>query len=543
MMVSPRKYLGIAVLLAVAVLVAGLGVVVAGCGGSSGGGSSASPSSSAMPVADVLRASDDGLVSTWDPRVTGSGEVQFMVNMYEPLVWAKPEGGEGDARYAPGLAESWEVSSDGLEYTFNLRQGVTFHDGTPFNADAVKYSIDAIIELGQGYAYLWGDLDRVEVIDDYTVKFYLKDSIPLLDIASSEYGAWIFSPATKGKSTKWWDEGKDAGTGPYMLESYKPQQEIVMSAYPDYWGGWKDNQYKTIVSQVITEANTGQQMLEAGQLDWLGVIPFDQIDALKANPDVQVQTWRSLVTMIAYLNCAKKPLSDPLVRQALSYATPTEDMIAACINGFGTPSAGLIPVGLWPHNDAIQPYPYDLEKAKELLAQAGYPDGFDMELDYITEEPYMKTGTTLMKESYAEIGVNVTVKGELFTTVLERARGNPQDAMDAWTVTWYPAFANGYDSMRTALATESKGVWNLSYWYSPEFDQLIKTGWTTESTDPTGAKAAYDQAQQMIYDDAPMLTIWDDQRVTVASSKLNVDPWVTNPFYPNATLFYYLTLK
>jgi peptide/nickel transport system substrate-binding protein len=541
MTVRSRSNLGIAALFAVVILAVGLGVVAAGCGSSSNTDTSASPT--ALPVADILRASDDGLVSTWDPRVTGSGEVQFMVNMYEPLVWAKPEGGEGDARYTPALAESWEVSPDGLEYTFKLRQGVTFHDGTPFNADAVKYSIDALIELGQGYAYLWGDLDRIEVVDDYTVKFILKKSIPLLTIASSEYGAWIFSPTTKGKSTKWWDEGKDAGTGPYMLESYKPQQEIVMTAYTDYWGGWKDNQYKKIVSQVIPEANTGQQMLEAGQLDWLGVIPYDQVDALKANPEVQVQTWKSLTSMIAYLNCAKKPLSDPLVRKALSYATPTDDMIAASINGFGTPSAGLIPVGLWPHNDAIQPYPLDLTKAKDLLTQAGYPDGFDMDLYYITEEPYMKTGTTLMKESYAQIGVNVTIRGEQFTTVLEKARGNPQDAMDAWTVAWYPAFANGEDSLRTALHSDSKGTWNLSYWYSPEFDKLVDTGWTTESTDPTGAKQAYDQAQQMLYDEAPMLFIWDNQRVTVASSKLNVDPWVTNPNYPNATLFYYLTLK
>ena len=206
MTVRSRNNLGIAALLAVVILAVGLGVVVAGCGGSSSADTSASPT--ALPVADILRASDDGLVSTWDPRVTGSGEVQFMVNMYEPLVWAKPEGGEGDARYAPALAESWEISSDGLEYTFTLRQGVTFHDGTPFNADAVKYSIDALIELGQGYAYLWGDLDRIEVVDDYTVKFFLKDSIPLLDIASSEYGAWIFSPTTKAatrslSATRW----------------------------------------------------------------------------------------------------------------------------------------------------------------------------------------------------------------------------------------------------------------------------------------------------------------------------------------------------
>ena len=154
---------------------------------------------------------------------------------------------------------------------------MTFHDGTPFNAEAVKYSIEALIELGQGYSYLWGDLDRIEVVDDYTVKFFLKDSIPLLDIASSEYGAWIYSPATEGKSEEWWDEGHDAGTGPYMLESYKPQQEIVLTAYEDYWGGWKDNQFRKIVSQVITEANTGQQMLEAGQLDWLGVSPTTRL--------------------------------------------------------------------------------------------------------------------------------------------------------------------------------------------------------------------------------------------------------------------------
>jgi len=380
------------------------------------------------------------------------------------------------------------------------------------------------------------------VIDDYTVKFTLKKSIPLLDICSAEYGAFIFSPATKGKAQKWWDEPNEAGTGPYVLDSYKPNQEIVLKQYPDYWGGWKDNQFKTLVFQVTPEDTTAQQLLESGEVDWSNVIPYDQVETLKANPELFVEARRGLTNAMVFLNCAREPTSNKLVRQAMSYATPTEDIIQAAVNGFATPSAGIIPVGLWPRSDKIGPYPYDLEKAKQLLVDAGYPDGFDIEMLYGTGAPEDKITMTLIKESYAEIGINVTLKEVAFNTAVEQLQQpDKTKAPYSFITFWYPSIPNGYDSMAIAFNTDSS--WNLSFWYNDEFETKNNEAFATESTDPEGAQVLYDEVQQLIYDECPMLFLYDNQRIVLAGADINAEAMATNQFYPNATLYYYVTLK
>ena len=202
------------------------------------------------------------------------------------------------------------MSKDSKTWTFFLRKGVTFHDGTAFNADAVKYSIDATIKLGQGYAYLWGDLKSIKVTGAYTVQFVWKAPTPLLNIASSQYGAWIFSPKTASWTTDYWNQGHEDGTGPYTLTTYSPQQQIVLTAYDNYWGGWNANQYKTINNEVISAPTTAQEELTSGQIDILGAgeVQYDQVSALKANPNLQVKTSGSLISEIVYLNTLKKPL-------------------------------------------------------------------------------------------------------------------------------------------------------------------------------------------------------------------------------------------
>ena len=134
-----------------------------------------------------------------------------MANMYEPLLYKNPAGSEETFR--PALATSWEVSPNGKVWTFKLREGVKFHDGQPFNAAAVKSSIEATIELGQGYAYLWGNVKSIDVVDDLTVQFTTVNPEPLDTLLSSEYAAWMFSPAAVSKPSSWFDEGTDVGTG------------------------------------------------------------------------------------------------------------------------------------------------------------------------------------------------------------------------------------------------------------------------------------------------------------------------------------------
>ena len=132
----------------------------------------------------------------------------------------------------------------------------------------MKSSIEATQKLGQGYAYLWDSLKSIDVIDDYTVKFTSATPEPLDVLLSSQYGAWIFSPAVADKPSSWFDQGNDAGTGPYTMKTYNPETQVILAAYPDYWGGWKDKQYKDVVVSVVPDTQTERQLLESGQADY-----------------------------------------------------------------------------------------------------------------------------------------------------------------------------------------------------------------------------------------------------------------------------------
>ena len=297
-------------------LLAGV-LLAAGCG-SSGSGTTASGSPAAS--SSILRVASLYGVTTWDPSSSYSTEVMYMANCYEPLVYANPAGSADP--FSPGLATSWTVAKDGLSWTFKLRQGVKFHDGTPFNADAVKYSLGRTMKLNLGAAYLLSPIKTIQVVDPYTVKFLLSEPAPIDRIMSADYATWMFSPATKGKSKAWWDEGHEAGTGPYMLTKYTADQEIDFKANPDWWGGWKDNQFKQVVVQLVGDAGTQRQLLESGAVDTINLVARDQVDALKANPDITVYTGPSLNSYLMFFNTQRKPLDNEKVRQALSYAVP-----------------------------------------------------------------------------------------------------------------------------------------------------------------------------------------------------------------------------
>jgi peptide/nickel transport system substrate-binding protein len=187
----------------------------------------------------VLKIAYSSTIDTWDPIASFSTEAAYLPNVYETLLKInKPGSAE---QYTPVLAESWSVSDDKKSYTFKLRSGVKFHDGEPMNAAAVKASIDAVKDHG-GAGFIWASLDNVEVVDDLTVKFNLKDPQPVDLIASSMYAAYIVSPkALEGFAAdeNFWADGKSYGTGPYMVESYTPDVEAVFTQNKEYWGAGK----------------------------------------------------------------------------------------------------------------------------------------------------------------------------------------------------------------------------------------------------------------------------------------------------------------
>ena len=513
-------------------------LLVMGCGSSgTDEGTSASPAADA----GILRVASLYGVTTWDPSASYSTEVMYMANCYEPLLYANPAGSAEP--FAPALATAWTVSDDGLEWTFDLREGVKFHDGTPFNADAVKFSFDRTMKLNLGAAYLLSPIKKIEVVDDATVKFVLSEPAPIDRIMSADYATWIFSPATEGKDQAWWDKGMEAGTGPYILESYTADQEIVFKQNPDWWGGWEDNQFSQVVVQMVGDAGTQRQLLESGEVDTINLVARDQVSALQANPDVKVYIGPSLNSYLMFFNTQKKPLDDVKVRQALSYAVPYEDIITVGAGGFGTQSRGPVPIDLWPNTSgAVGQYTTDYEKAKQLLSEAGYPDGgFSLDLTYTSENSNEAAFVPLIKEGFAKVGVTVNIQALLNDAAKEKARGTKADRQDLAIQLWWPSLPDGIDNLVPMFGSEDEVGYNWSYWYSDEFDKLVADGFSMSATDPDEALVLYDKAQNMLVDDAVAAFLFDDQTVAAHLATINWSDAAINFNYPQVIFWTQVT--
>ena len=312
-------------------------------------------------------------VTTWDPSASYSTELTYLANIYEPLLWVNPPGSE--ETFTPALAESWEVSSDGLVWTFHLRKGVKFHDGEPFNAEAVKYSFERTMEMGLGAAFILSPISEINVLDDYTVQFVLKYAAPLDRIVASAYAAWIMSPKSAEQGRDWFEAGNEAGTGPYKLVSWKPDEEIILEKFEDYWGGWEGPHFDKIMIKIIKEAIVMLQMLEAGEADLVTRIPPESFDEVEAREDLEILRGPSFMNYAMHINTTKPPLDNKLVRQAISYATPYEDAIEVSVAGWGRQAVGPIPYGQFGHNETESLRGADADRALGGRAEPGADEG------------------------------------------------------------------------------------------------------------------------------------------------------------------------
>lgn len=523
-----------AALTALLVALALLTAFAVACGdeGSSGG---------AAIDTDVLSMATRMTLSSWDPRISAGDEPLFLANIYEPLLYVNPPGSAEP--YTPCLATSWEVSDDGLTWTFRLREGVTFHDGTPFDSKAAKASIESTRDVDLGGAYIWYSVKKVTTPDEFTVK--IKTSYPAgLDrVATAMYAAWMFSPKAANKSTEWWDDGPKAiGTGPWKLESYAPNEETVLIRNPDYWGGWKEGQFQKVVLRFVDDASTQRQMLEAGEVHIADVLPRDGVPTLQENPDVKILIVPSVQNYVLQFNTQRKPLDDKRVRQALAWALPYDGIIKVGTNGYAEQSRGPMPASLYPHDPDGFQYTQDLEKAKQLLAEAGYPDGgFKLKLTYSSDEEYAPKFVPLIKETFAELGIDVDLQPLLFEQQWAAAKGPEAGRQDLFALIWWPGYPDGYDSLYSLFHTEDPPLWNLSYWYDPAFDDTIDTASSLEATDPDKAMAGYKKAQAVLADEVPAAFLFDPDLIYGLSPALQLDDMAINPNYTSVVSFYHVT--
>ncbi|MGX5696781.1 ABC transporter substrate-binding protein [Agromyces soli] len=515
---------------ALAFLAAGT-VGVAGLAGCTAGGGSAAGSES-----EVLSVAASAAVTTWDPVRSFSTEALYLGNVYEPLLWKNAEG--ADEPFTPGIAESWEVSDDGLTWTFHIREGATFHDGEPVDAEAVKASIEAAKDHA-GASFIWAPLESVEATDESTVVMHLSYSAPMDLVAASTYGAWIVSPkalAASADDEQYFEQGIDAGTGPYTVKSYTPGEKVVLAAYDDYWNEESAPYYDIVDIAITPDAVTAQQMLTSGEVDLATNLPLENVDTVAADLGTEVRTANSPFNFVGFFNTTRPPLDDPKVRQALSYAIPYEDVIEVGGAGYGTQAHGPVPKGIFPYSEDVPQYEQDLEKAKALLAEAGHADGLNLTLTYASENSAEARFVPLIKDAFAKIGVTLDVRAELFNQQWENAKADPATAQDIFVVYYWPTYSDaGSDNLYSLFHSSDEPFFNLSYWKNAEYDALIEEAGTLTGSDREAAQAKYEEAMDMLVDQAPGFFLYDAQAVSVVPEGLEVADFNEN--YPFTTFF------
>ncbi len=472
-------------------------------------------------------------ITEWDPAVEFAEGIITLQNVYECLLKYDPAADE----FTPVLATEYERSDDGLTWTFKIRKGVKFHDGTDLDAEAVKYSLDRTIKIGKGAAYILDSVKEIAVVDPYTVEFRLKEPAPMDIILAAVNATYILSPtAAKSHPDDWFTQGNECGTGPYMLEDFQAGQQVILTRFDDYWKGWEGNHFDKVIIKAVPEAATKRQLISKGDIDITMELPPEDIEALKKDPNVNVMIEPSFQNLFLVINTKKKPMDNVLVRQAMCYAYPYEDVIKYALGGMGSQSRGSVPVGLWGHGDDIFQYTTDLAKAKELMEQSGVgPGPHNVEFAYASGDEAQRKSAELWKANLDQIGINLQIRPGPWGTIWDRA--TTADAEDAQGVFSLYDWPDACDPMAFVQPFfRSDGVLNFGYWSNPEADKLMDEARRQSGLDRKKAAELYVEAQRIIVEEAVCVFTFDQQYAFVLAKDFK--GYKPNPAYPHVVWFY-----
>ena len=470
-------------------------------------GGTAAPAASGK--AKTLIFARGGDIQFLDSAYLFDGEsARTSVLMHEPLIRYKV-GSDGELE--PALAEKWSVSDDGLTYTFNLRKGVKFHDGTPFNAEAVKFNYDRMLPANaqprmQAAKPVFGRTDRIETPDESTVKIIQKERQGSLAIQLAGISGWIMSPTALKKY------GEDytshpTGTGPFMFDSWDRDAQFVVKANPDYWGG--KPKLDRVILKVTKEATVRVDQLLTGEADVItDIAPLD-VARVEGGADSAILTAPPINFAVMGFLMFRKPFDDIRVRKAINMAINREALVKFLYKDKGIVLDAPLPKASWAYNSDLKGYPYDPDQAKKLLAEAGYPNGFSFEaLTFSQARPYCPLGMVKVGEvvqaDLKKVGVNMTLR--LMPGVGETEDAAARGEGDAYFTGYFFSGDPGpiFDQIWSSSAAAPKGG-NLPRYSNPEVDKLI-----TESLpepDQAKRKATYWKIQELLMADAPMVFI------------------------------------
>jgi len=482
---------------------------------------------------DVLIFGSTSDVETMDPQVTVDNIAwRAIYYCYDRLVQLKG----GTTEVAPQLAESWTISPDGKTFTFRLRRGVKFTDGTPLDAKAVQFSFTRLLKMGKGAAGLWDgilDASGITVVNPTTIRFTLKTPFaPFLGSLATDQAS-IVSPGvmkheTGGDMGQAWLAGNSAGSGPFRLKEWRRGERLVLERNPIYWG--RKPALRQVIIRNIPDPAVLRDLLERGEVDMGETLTDDQLDALKGKPGITVFEAPSFLVTYLYLNNKNPYLSKVKVRQAISYAIDYAGIIRGVKKGRAVQMRGPIPQGMAGHDKTVFQYTRNVARARQLLAEAGYPQGFELGLLIDPGIREWADIATIVQANLAEVGIKVKIEG--FARPTMRAKLDKAD-FDMATGFWTPDYPDA--DMFTWFWFYSKNgglAGNRSFYVNPQMDRLVVA--QRQETDPAKRLALFRQIQKIAVEDA--VYVYLHQAIYRIPMRERVQGYVYNPmllFMPN----------
>ncbi|CCF01110.1 putative peptide/opine/nickel uptake family protein ABC transporter, periplasmic substrate-binding protein (plasmid) [Sinorhizobium fredii HH103] len=478
--------------------------------------------------------------SQLDPHISGSWNTfRIIYHMFESLVAQDLTRDDlPQPPIVPALAESWKISDDGLTYTFTLRQGVTFHDGTPWNSTAAVFNFDRMMNedaphynaiAGPKLRWVLGDVESYRALDDVTFEIKLKNRNSEFLRRLTQGGVGSVTMVSPAAVERYGNDGltnHPVGTGPFKFVERVFGEKVVLEANDSYWNKARHPKVGRIMFRGISELATRELALQTGEVDIIATPSPDSVQFLNDQGFKIVKGPVSTVYVL-WLNTKDPHFQDKRVRQAVAMAIDREGMAKHLKRGLAIPSYGLLNYGGPGHDPDFRDYPYDPEKAKQLLAEAGYPEGFETRMDWtLGGGGDVDTGAEAqwIQRNLEKIGIKASI--ELFdnNTYWDMLGKGAREGTGMMSVSWGETGFFWLDVVASQAALPPKGF-NVGYYDNPKIDELLRQAEQAATEEEQVAKLR--ETNRIISDDAAILSYYTP--IQVYAMQPNVDGLVMAP--------------
>ncbi len=451
-----------------------------------------------------------------DPQMVSDTASFWIQNqMYEGLVRRT-----ADMGVQPALAEDWEFVDD-RTVEFYLRQGVKFHNGDEFTAHDVKFSYERLLDPDFGSPgasrLAMVDIDNVEIIDDYTIRIPTKEPFAAILTYLAHSASLIISQSAVEEYGADFGENP-VGTGPFMLKEWRQGDQVVMEKFDDYWGGAA--QVDELVFRAIPEGTSRTIELETGGVQVSRGIARVDLDRVEDHPNLTLHLYEALRINYMGFNHETEPFNDVRVRQALAYALDHREIVQAVYGPLGGPASGYLNSNIWAFNPDTYLYDRDLDRARELMAEAGYADGFSTSIA-INDDDTRRALAEVVSYQLEQLNIECSIEVYEWGAYLDlTGRGDHEIYMLAWLA----STGDPHHAMHPLFHSANKGsAGNRQFFDNPRVDELLEKGMV--ETDMDQRMAFYQEAQQILSEEVAWIPLADDREaVGVHESVTNFEP-------------------